>query len=212
MTLALKDGTQATGIQARETAQEVFLRDVTGHEQAIAKAQITGTTNVGSIMPAGLTDQLQDRERLDLFAFLGELGKPGPYDASKGSVARVWRLFSGADAAKVIGGETPLDSAMPGYTLVDGRFVKDLLTASAPMVTNGADTMMAVAQFQSTGKTRLKLTGAGKVWLDGKPLALSDDLAPELTAGVHTLAVKLDVKTLPEYLRAESPDARFLGN
>ena len=101
---------------------------------------------------------------------------------------------------------------MPGYTLVDGRFVKDLLAASAPMVTNGADTLMAVAQFQSTGKTRLKLTGAGKVWLDGKPLALSDDLAPELTAGVHTLAVKLDVKTLPEYLRAESPDARFLGN
>ena len=212
VTLALKDGTQATGIQARETAQEVFLRDVTGHEQAIAKAQITGTTNVGSIMPAGMTDQLQDRERLDLFAFLGELGKPGPYDASKGSVARVWKLFSGADAPKVINGETPLETAFPGYTLVDGRFVKDLLAASAPMVTNGADTLMAVAQFQSTGKTRLKLTGAGKVWLDGKPLALSDDLAPELTAGVHTLAVKLDVKTLPEYLRAESPDARFLGN
>ena len=72
---------------------------------------------------------------------------------------------------------------------------------------------MAVTQFQATGgKTRLKLTGAGKAWLDGKPLALSDDLAPELTAGVHTLAVKLDMRTLPEYLRAESPDARFLGN
>ncbi len=212
VTLALKDGTQATGIQARETAQEVFLRDVTGHEQAIAKAQITGTTNVGSIMPAGMTDALADRERLDLFAFLGELGKPGHYDASKGTVARVWKLFSGADAAKVIGAETPVDAGFPGYTLVDGRFVKELLEATAPLVTNGADTLMAVTQFQSTGKTRLKLTGAGKAWLDGKPLALSDDLAPELTAGIHTLAVKLDMRTLPEYLRAESPDARFLGN
>ena len=121
-------------------------------------------------------------------------------------------IFSGADAAKVIGGETPLDAAVPGYTLVDGRFVKDLLTAAAPTVTNGADTMMAVTQFQSTGKTRLKITGAGKAWLDGKPLALSDDLAPELSAGIHTLAVKLDLRTLPESLRAESPDARFLGN
>ena len=99
-----------------------------------------------------------------------------------------------------------------GYTLVDGRFVKELLAATAPLVTNGADTLMAVTQFQSTGKTRLKLTGAGKAWLDGKPLELSGDLAPELSAGIHTLAVKLDVKTFPEYLRAESPDARFLGN
>ncbi len=213
VTLALKDGTQATGVQVRETGQEVFLRDVVGKEQAIAKAQITSTTNVGSIMPAGMTDALPDRERLDLFAFLGELGKPGPYDASKGTVARVWRLFSGADAAKVIGSETPMDTGFAGYTLVDGRFVKELLEATAPFVTNGAETLMAVTQFQSTGgKTRLKITGAGKAWLDGKPLALSDDLAPELSAGVHTLAVKLDMRTLPEYLRAESPDARFLGN
>ncbi len=211
VTFTLKDGTQATGIQARETAQEIFLRDVTGHETTVAKAQITATTNIGSIMPAGLTDALQDRERLDLFAFLGELGKPGPYDASKGTVARVWKLFPGADAEKVIGGTAPMEAAFPGYTLVDGRFVKDLLAVLAPVVANG-DTMMCVAQFQSTGKTRLKLTGAGKAWLDGKPLVITDDLAPELSAGIHTIAVKLDVKTLPEYLRAESPDARFLGN
>lgn len=208
----LKDGTQATGIQARETAQEFILRDVTGREQAVAKAQIATTTNIGSLMPAGLTNQLADRERLDLFAFLGELGKPGPYDASKGKVARVWWLFPGADADKVVGGQIKWESAFPGYTLVDGRFVKDLLAAAAPLVANGSDTLMAVAQFQAAGKTRLTLTGAAKAWLDGKPLALTEDLAPELSEGVHTLAVKLDVNSLPAHLRAESPNARFLGN
>jgi putative heme-binding domain-containing protein len=208
----LKDGTQATGIQARETAQEFILRDVTGREQAVAKAQIATTTNIGSLMPAGLTNQLADRERLDLFAFLGELGKPGPYDASKGKVARVWWLFPGADADKVVVGQIKWESAFPGYTLVDGRFVKDLLAAAAPLVANGSDTLMAVAQFQAAGKTRLTLTGAAKAWLDGKPLALTEDLAPELSEGVHTLAVKLDVNALPAHLRAESPDARFLGN
>src|SRR5439155_10264794 len=100
VTLTLKDGSQATGIQTRETAEEVFLRDATNREQSVPKAQITGKTSIGSIMPAGLTAQLQDRERLDLFAFLGELGRPGPFDASKNNVARVWQLF---DSGKVEG-------------------------------------------------------------------------------------------------------------
>jgi putative heme-binding domain-containing protein len=213
VTLTLKDGTQAAGVQARETPEEVFLRDATGKEQRVPKAQIASSANLGSLMPAGLTDQLQDRERLDLFAFLGELGKPGPYDASKGNVARAWRLFSGNDAEKVVKGEAALDTALPGYTLVDGRFVKELLEAAAPIAANGAPTMLALTQFQSTGgKTRLTLTGAEKVWLDGQPLAIGGELAPELGAGVHTLIVKLDVNGLPPFLRAESPDARFLGN
>ena len=33
-------------------------------------------------MPAGLVDILTETERLDLFRFLAELGKPGPFDAS----------------------------------------------------------------------------------------------------------------------------------
>ena len=43
-------------------------------------------------MPAGLVDALNEQEQSDLFAFLSRLGKPGDYDASKGGVARRWRL------------------------------------------------------------------------------------------------------------------------
>ncbi len=199
VTLALKDGKQFTGTQVRETAQEVFLLDATGREQSVPKAQIAGTTNMGSLMPAGLVDQLQDRERLDLFAFLGELGKPGGYDASKGTVARVWQLTAG-----------PM--TIPVYTLVDGRLVKDLLAEKLPLFA-GAKTVTATARFQSTaGTTRLKITGATKATLDGKPIDPTKDLALPLTADTHTLTVEIDPANPPAVLRAESPDARFLGD
>ncbi|MEA3209061.1 MAG: hypothetical protein QOE70_2118 [Chthoniobacter sp.] len=214
VTLTLKDGTQASGVEARATAQEVFLRNAAGQEQAVPKEQITGKTSIGSIMPAGLTDQLQDRERLDLYAFLGELGKPGPYDASKGSVARLWRLYSGSAAGEIVrpGYDAAANPGFPAYSLVDGRLPRELLAETAPMIAAGSESVLAVAQLQSSGKTRLQLTGVAKAWLDGQPLALAAELAPDLPAGVHTLAVKIGVKELPEVLRASSADARFLGN
>jgi putative heme-binding domain-containing protein len=215
VTLKLKDGTEATGIQARETAQEVILRNIAGQETPVPKASITGKTDVGSIMPAGLLEALADRERLNLFAFLGELGKPGPYDASKGAVARVWRLYPGGQPEKALKQDTSEFPAL-AYTLVDGRLAKDQLTETVQLVPNPGDTIFATAQFQvaTAGKTRLNLTGVSKAWLDGQPLAVASEPnpTPELAPGVHTLAVKLDVKAFPEILRAEAEGANFLGN
>jgi hypothetical protein len=145
---------------------------------------------------------LQPRERLDLYAFLGELGKPGPFDASKGHVARVWTLAK-PDAP---------DFKLPAYTLVDGRLVKELLVEKLALFADAA-TVQATARFQGPGgKTRLQIVGARKAWLDGQPLDLTKEIAPDLTSAVHTLTVELDPKNPPESLRAESPDARFLGD
>ena len=79
-------------------------------------------------------------------------------------------------------------------------------------MTNPGPVIYAVTQFQSTGKTRLDLTGIAKAFLDGAPLTITANLAPELPAGLHTLAVKLDTPALPEVLRAASPDASFTTN
>ncbi len=215
VTLKLKDGTEVTGIQARETAQEVVLRNVAGQETPVPKANVTGKTDVGSIMPAGLLETLTDRERLNLYAFLGELGKPGPYDASKGAVARVWRLYPGSQPEKALKQDT---ADFPGlaYSLVDGRLQKNQLTDAMQLVPNPGDVIFATAQFQiaNGGRITLNLTGISKAWLDGQALAIASEPnpSPELAPGVHTLAVKLDVKSFPEILRAEIPGANFLGN
>ncbi|MGB8167094.1 MAG: hypothetical protein WCF18_06355, partial [Chthoniobacteraceae bacterium] len=214
VSLTLADGTTATGIQARETASEVILRDAAGKETGVPKAAIKSKTDIGSMMPAGLTATMKPREAIDLYAFLSQLGKPGPYDASKGKVARVWRMYPGTAAGEVVSANyDPLKNpGFAGYTLVDGRFVKDLLAEATMIAAGDADTVLLATQFQSSGKTRLTLTGVGKAWLDGQPLVLGGDLAPDLANGTHTLVVKIGVKELPEVLRAESADARFLGN
>ena len=78
---------------------------------------------------------------------------------------------------------------------------------------DAGDTIVATARFTGNGKTRLKLTGVTKAWLDGAPLAVASEPNPEveLSAGNHTLAVKLDKSSLPAILRAECADVRFLN-
>jgi putative heme-binding domain-containing protein len=212
VTLTLKDGTVASGIQARETAQEIFLRNAVGAEQAVPKASITARENIGSIMPAGMVEQLKDRERLDLYAFLAQLGKPGVYDASKGNVARVWWLsddHSGNPGIRESG-----NLGVPVFTSVDGRLPRERLLESLQLVPNAGETPFALTRFQlpAAGKVKFNLTGISKAYLDGEPLAVASEPSPsaELAAGEHTLAVKLDAKALPETLRAAADGVRFL--
>ena len=211
VSLTLKDGTAVAGIQSRETAQEVFVRDVTGAEKNVPKANIKGRENIGSLMPAALTDQLKDRERIDLYAFLAQLGKPGVYDASKAAVARAWWLFPASVLASAV---TPGPGAPVVFTNVDGRLPRERLAEALQLVQNPGDGPKAATKFQlaAAGKVKLNLTGIREAWLDGQGLAVASEPSPtvELAAGVHTFAVRLDPKGLPDTIRVECAEVRFL--
>jgi len=215
--ITMKDGSEMIGIPTRETAQEQFIRTLAG-EQGLPKTNIVSKKIMeggASLMPAGLTAAWTDRERLNLYAFLGELGRPGPFDASKNNVARMWQL---TDSAKVDGALKPDPNAIaiPAYTLVDGRLTKDLLAEKLAMLQPKNDTVHLTANFQSatSGKARLNLTGIRKAWLDGQPLAIASEPSPsvDLAAGAHTFTIEVDVKTPPEVVRIESPAVSFLGD
>lgn len=212
--LTLKDGTVASGVQARETPDEIILRNVIGQEIAVAKSKVASKEDIGSLMPAGLVDSLHIREQQNLFAFLAELGKPGIYDASKGTVARAWKLLPAAELEKVKSGDADLSFATNAFTNVDGRLLKEQLASALLLVPNANDGVLAVSRFQlpTAGKTTLTLTGISQAWLNGQPLAIASEpkATVDLPAGEHTLAVKLDPKQLPQVLRAESQEVRFL--
>ncbi len=225
----MKDGSEAIGIPSRETPQEQFIRTLAG-EQGLPKANIVSKKIAeggasGSLMPAGLTAAWSDRERLNLYAFLMELGRPGPFDASKNNVARAWQL---TDTARTRDGALKAERrsvhpihARPrpsiyAHTLVDGRLTKDLLAEKLAMLAPKNATVHLTARFQaaSSGKAKLNLTGIRKAWLDGQPLAIASEPSPtvDLTAGAHTFTVEVDTKSPPEVLRLESPAASFLGD
>ena len=216
-----KDGSEFSGVLAREDGGQLVLRDVTDKEIVIPKNKIEKRSTGNSLMPSGLVDALNPGDRLDLYRFLSELGKPGPFDAAKGNVARAWKLLVQTVAVAQFGDEKILNTRLSetnwvsANSLVDGRLLKQEL--GAPVEELGRrdpQALFAAAQFQvaKDGNVRLKLNGASgsPVWIDGTPVQFNSDLNINLTAGKHTVVLKLEAKKLPEAIRAETADATFL--
>ncbi len=74
--VATKDGRALQGYRVAETAEQLTLRNFTaGGLEVIAKTNLAARSDVGSIMPEGLTAGLNPQELADLFRYLFELGK-----------------------------------------------------------------------------------------------------------------------------------------
>jgi putative heme-binding domain-containing protein len=218
-----KDGMDLTGVLANENQEQLVLRDATGKEIAIAKNNIQSRVTGKSLMPAGLADSLKGPERLDLYRFLTELGKPGPFDASKGNVARSWKLFAPTPETARLGDENvsgmePNDPGwLPVSSFVDGRLSKsDLSAALEGPEHRDTQAVYAAARFQvgKAGTVSFKISGAegASAWVDGRQVQGAAELKTELPAGPHTFLLKLEARKLPEAIRLESPDATFLMN
>jgi putative membrane-bound dehydrogenase-like protein len=217
-----KDGEELSGVLVRESAEQLILRDATGRELTMAKNNISNR-RIGtlSLMPAGLIDGIAPEERVDLFRFLSELGKPGAFDATKGNVARTWRLRPGVHTVEQFGEDkfigTPLQD--PAWSIlyanvdggVDRQAVRDALQVGRYLGLTG---IYAATQVQTVrdGTVRFKLTGAPEaVWVDGKALPAGEFTSQTLPAGTHTIVVRLAPQKLPETLRLEASDGVFLN-
>ena len=220
-----KDDTEYTGTLARETGQEVVLRDAAGKELPIAKADIAkreqGTL---SLMPGGLLDPLNEQEQLDLFAFLSRLGKPGDFDAAQGGVARRWQFtqtfHTDAQAGQElwpVTGKADDSRWRIALALVKGtvsrQLIGEALQAEGWSSRHGVFAATDVTAAKAgTAKFTLTAGPGAELWVDGKRAGGSGESAVELTAGAHRLVVRLDPKQMPESLRLESKDVQFVLN
>lgn len=73
--LTTKKGTEFIGIIVAGNDSELVLRDPAGTEHTVAQADVAKREMIGSLMPAGLTDNLPPEDLRDLFAYLAQLGK-----------------------------------------------------------------------------------------------------------------------------------------
>jgi len=225
LSIETKDSQEFSGTLARETGEQLTLRDATGKEVTVAKNNIADRrTGTLSLMPAGLIDNLTPAERIDLFRFLSELGKPGPYDASKGSVARVWRVRPGAHTDEQRGEASIVNSDLsskgwgPVFARVDGRLTPEDLREGVslnPYQWHGVTAVYAATTLNVTkaGAVKLKFNSApGALWIDGQPQPTGAEATSDLSTGAHTIMVRLDPKALPEALRLETSEGTFSGN
>ncbi|MDB6058375.1 MAG: hypothetical protein JWO95_2219, partial [Verrucomicrobiales bacterium] len=220
------DDTDASGILVRENNDELVLRNASNNEISIPKNKIKKKTQGGSLMPSGLLDGLNHQEKLDMFRFLSELGKPGAFDASHPNVARLWKVSAGSARSEQFGDEQLIKAEWSSEdwhtapTFVDGRLYKaDLKHAVVSPKKSGTSAVYCATEFRVSqdGLVPIDLSLDGKAqptaaWLDGKPIECRKQIKSELKSGMHRLVLKFDPKNLPDSLRVASPEAAFSAN
>jgi len=151
---------------------------------------------------------------------LSELGKPGPFDATKGNVARTWRVRPAIHTLeqfgedKIVSGDLNAKEWIQIFANIDGRLPgsRILENAAPPHRIVGVVGIYAAARLQVTqaGAVELKFSETPQqIWIDGKPLKAGASVTADLASGTHTVAVRLDPKKLPENLRLESAAGTF---
>ena len=204
----LTDGGAVVGIPFEENGGNVRVRMPGGLEMDVPKAKIKSTETLGSLMPQGLVDALSEEDKINLFAFLGSVGRPGAFDTSNGGVARAWKLVASAEQARKSDG---LNTAPTAYSLTDGRLPAEHLQAPLGMV-QGADKVFAVTKLAvgNAAKVRIEVEGSTEFWIDGTSVSGSS-VEKDLPAGTHTIAVALTRSALPAQLKATATQARFIA-
>ncbi|MSU50791.1 MAG: c-type cytochrome [Opitutus sp.] len=217
--IATKDGQEINGMITRETDNEVVLRDAANQEISIPTKNIARRTSVGSLMPAGLVDTLLPEERLDLFKFLSMLGKPGDYDAARGGVARVWKLYvilssnQHLGSERVVAGDFALNDWQPALSLVSGVLAKETIEATIPNRINNRG-LFAATQFESVKGGPVKFTVSGEAtgaWVNGKHVKSGKQFTADAKPGVNTVVLQLQLNDVtPGSVRLASDEVTFL--
>ena len=217
MLLATADGQEHSGMVVREAGGEVVLRTAANQLVTLPARTITRRTSIGSLMPAGLIDGLLPEERLDLFRFLIQLGKPGDYDAARGGVARFWRIYNIVSAnqhlgaERVVQGDFALEHWATAYSLVSGRLPADAFAGAFNFRQNSRG-LYAATQFETTraGPVTFTLEGAATAaWVNGRAVRPGATFTAEARAGLNTVVLQVDATEPPAALRLAAPGVAF---
>ena len=218
--ITTKDQQELNGMITRETVTEITLRNAANQEVQVAVQNVAKRTSAGSLMPAGLIDGLLPEERLDLFKFLAQLGRPGEFDAAKGGVARAWNLYMVVSknqhlgVERVVRGDDTLGGWEPALSLVSGVLPGDLIASIFPAMVNSRG-LYATTRFEAArpGKVKFTLVGGVKdAWLNGTPLKAGAEMIFDARAGANTLVLQIDEARVREGITVRSGEVSFQGN
>ena len=209
------------GMLENQNENEIFLRDVANQRSTVLKRNIRKQTQGKSLMPSGLIDRLAKQDQIDLFAFLSRLGKKGDFDASKGNVARVWRLRAANhrdqqfDDNRIADGGINHKRWTKVNSLVDGTLTDKMLKQGANAGRwVGVIGVYAGAEFEvaKAGKVSLMVQGgeSAKLWIDGTVVDNSKHITSELSSGKHSIVLRFDPKDLPSKVKVSASTGTFL--
>jgi putative heme-binding domain-containing protein len=201
----LKDGSMVMGVPYAETDSDIKIR-LPGLEQTVARNNIVGRDTMGSLMPPGLIDILPVTDQAHIYAFLAALGKPGPFDASDGRVARQVFVHDQMPSDKV----SELLGKPTALSLVDGRILERSWRAALSTIPgDGPLYAIAVLDVANAGSLELMIEGSDRPWIDGIRMD-PNEKSRSITAGRHTIGVRINRNSLPKELRIRANIGRFV--
>ena len=219
--VATDDGKILSGIKARETDAQLFLKDADGKEIVVDKDAIEQEKQGTSLMPAGLTSNITHQELLDLSAFLSALGRLPEFTISTDQLVRHWetiqatpeaayqfRRTSYADAAT----DNPAFNWQKIYSHVSGELqlaeLPEVVVRNRVAAGNRGMSFVRTKFRSDAGEVNLSLNDATglQIWLDEKPVDPSEQLVVPVDKGEHqiTIAIDLSLRTKPLILKPES--------
>ena len=196
--VAAKNGDVLSGIKVKQGDGRMVIRDAQ-KEHVIALDQVRREREGGSLMPMGMADALTRQEFIDLVRFLAELGKPGPYGAGDTNVVRRWRVLDPKQSRSVAEDPEVLSSPVgapslrwsAAYSTVSGELPPDAFAAA-----DGTNVAFVRCDIDVTaaGKIGLRVNSADglKLWVDGQPVPMKQDVELELLRGTHSLIFQVD--------------------
>jgi len=198
------DGTEVLGYQISDGAADVVVRDMSGKEVAIAKAQIKVIEKVpGSLMPPGLTTNLSKEEFTNLVAFLSKIGETGKFRVPNERYVRRWRAVT---ANKELGAKisvkgldfiTKADTkapVVPFYSKVSG----ELLVADLPVIdVNNKRYSFVKFELEVLNKGNVKLafntTSGVMAWAGQTVLKFTENgIVTGLAQGIQQITLAID--------------------
>ena len=191
--VATKDGRVLTGLLLEESPERIVLKTREGKRVSIATSEVEerATSDV-SLMPEGLAQNMNDRELVDLLAFLESLRRPvgvvGQYQAAGPTAGESSPTFA-----------TPATALEPkiklpgGATLAYRRVTSDA-EGAVELTALGADPKTSMylstpisSPVEQEARLVLDTTCEVEAWLDGKPVAFEPAAADAPRAATVTL-------------------------
>jgi putative heme-binding domain-containing protein len=228
------DGRQWAGIKLRQSDTAVVLRDADGVEREIPLNSIDVESAGISLMPAGLTEKLTQKELADLTAFLSALGRTPEYTLGQQQLARRWQVLESTPEATHAIRRVSYARAAVDDPAFRWRTAFSAVSGSLPLgelpdlpvrnwnANQGAGISFARTEIEVTqpGDAQLAIdsTDGLQLWIGEQPVELQPAIPVNLPAGRHrlTLAVDRSVRTAPLRIELRLPDGstaatRFVG-
>lgn len=207
MVVATDEGKILSGIKARETETELYLKDAEGRELAIPKDSIEQQKQGASLMPAGLTSNITHQELLDLSAFLYALGREPQFTVGTPPIVRHWETIQATPKASyqfrrisyaAATSDDPAFQWQRVYSLVNGNLpLTDLpeLTIRNRSAAGNRGMSFVRTHFKTAGGTVAfdvnNPTGL-QIWINEKPIDAEARISFEAPAGEHQITIAID--------------------